>query len=134
MLSYFLRSSFCDADSGNFASLRFRLNFLRKAEVEKTDSLSVGLSTLAGLGGTSGLGVTEKLGARGPFGLAWLGLRFSSVMKLGLIYVENSSVLFGKEDDTKGEIFRSDFPVSNEKDGRLGLIPLGGRNSSERSA
>lgn len=116
------------------ASLRFRLNFLRKTEVEKTDSVSDGLSILAGLGATSGLGVTEKLGARGPFGLAWLGLRFSSVMKLGLMYDENSSLLFGKEDDTKGEIFRSLFPVSKVKDGRLGLMPLGGRSSSERSA
>lgn len=85
ILSYFRRSSFCDTESSAWASLRFRLSFLRKTEVEKTDSFSAGLSTVAGLAATSVLGVTEKLGARGPFGFAWLGLRFSSVMKLGLM-------------------------------------------------
>lgn len=134
ILSYFRRSSFCAADSSTWVSLRFRLSFLRKTDVEKTDSLSAGLSALTGLAATSILGVTEKLGARGPFGFAWLGLRLSSVMKLGLIYVEKSSALFGKEDDTKGERFRSDLPVSNVNAGRLGLMPLGGRNSSERRA
>ena len=134
MLSYFLRSSFWEFDSGNWEPLRFRLNFLRRTELEKEDSGSEGLSVLAGLGAASGFGVTEKLGARGPFGLAWLGLRFSSVIKLGLIYDQKSSLLFGNEDDTKGEIFLSLFPVSKVKDGRLGLRPLGGRSSSERSA
>ena len=71
MLSYLDKSSGCDVDSGNLGSLLFRLNFLLSAEVENTDSFSVGLST--GLGSTdtsSAFGVTEKLGARGPFGRA----------------------------------------------------------------
>lgn len=83
MLSYLVASSFCLARSGAWASFRFRLNFLRSAEVEKLNSLSDCFS--AGLGGTSVFGVTEKLGARGPLGFAGTGFRFSSVMKLGLI-------------------------------------------------
>jgi hypothetical protein len=86
MLSYFDRSSGCEADSGNFGSLRFRLNFLLSADVEKTDSFSAGFSTGLGTTGTgSAFGVTEKLGARGPFGRAWLGFLFSWAMKLGCI-------------------------------------------------
>ena len=55
-------------------------------------------------------------------------------MKLGLMKVEKSSVLFGNEDEMKGEIIRSDFPDSNANVGRLGLLSLGGRKSSDRKA
>src|ERR1700742_183423 len=54
-------------------------------------------------------------------------------MKLGCIEFENSSLLFGTEEDTKGESVRALSP-SNENTGRLGLISLGGRISSVRRA
>lgn len=66
MLSY-LASSISSGDKSiAFDSLRFRLNFLLRAEVEKTDSVSEAFST--GLGAISAFGVMEKLGALGPFG------------------------------------------------------------------
>ena len=43
-------------------------------------------------------------------------------------------MFFGRDEEMNGEMFRSDFPVSNENVGKLGLLSLGGRNSSDRRA
>jgi hypothetical protein len=85
MLSYLLKLSVALVGSTTFDSLRFRLNFLRRADEEKIESLSLVFST--GLGTNAALsacfGVTEKLGARGPLGLGCAEFLFISDMKFG---------------------------------------------------
>jgi hypothetical protein len=87
MLSYLLKFSVALVGSVTFDSLRFRLSFLRIADVEKTESLSLVFSTGLGTNATLSacFGVTEKLGARGPFGRGCAGFLFISDTKFGLM-------------------------------------------------
>lgn len=113
MLSYLLNSSLSRL-SCTLGSLFFLLNFLLNPENEDSllDGFSVGLSV-----GTS-FGVTEKLGARGPLGFC--AVRFNSaVVKLGRMKLAKSLV-FGREEDTNGEMLRS-LSDSKVNGGRLGL-------------
>jgi hypothetical protein len=126
MLLYLLVSS--AAASTSFGSFFLRLSFLRRAEAENADSESDPFST--GLSVNAVLGVTEKLGARGPAGRGPV-VRFSSVVKLGLMKLAKSSFL-GNDEDTKGEIFLScpKSSFSKLKLGRFGLPLSGDRRGS----
>jgi hypothetical protein len=112
MLSYLLNSSVSTVST--LDSLFFLLSFLLKPENDPSllDGFSVGLSV------DTSFGVTEKLGARGPLGFGAV-LFISAVVKLGRMKLAKSFV-FGREDETKGEILRS-LSDSKLKAGRLGL-------------